>query len=107
MHFTCKVLFSLYLQDEKGNEKGNVVDWDAEIPDCYRTALFDAIHELLLASELKFNRYLFPGLQEGGQIDTGLQNLPILVAALPKCTFWSEDISNALLEVIIFFSVGN
>ena len=33
----------------------------------------------------------------------GQENLPILVAALPKCTFWSEDISNALLEVIIFF----
>ena len=31
------------------------------------------------------------------------ENLPILVAALPKCTSWSEDISNALLEVIIFF----
>ena len=37
----------------------------------------------------------------------GQENLPILLAALTKCTFWSEDISNALLEVIIFFSVGN
>ena len=33
----------------------------------------------------------------------GQENLPILLAALTKCTFWSEDISNALLEVIIFF----
>ena len=33
----------------------------------------------------------------------GQQNLLILLAALTKCTFWSEDISNALLEVIIFF----
>ena len=36
-------------------------------------------------------------------IEAGQENLPILLAALTKCTFWSEDISNALLEVIIFF----
>ena len=36
-------------------------------------------------------------------VESGQENLPILLAALTKCTFWSEDISNALLEVIIFF----